>query len=203
VRVELAHAWSCRWAATLRTKRLTVKPEGVERYLFTILEPQAAGAVRAAEVADGVGVMRILRAERHDLRPPDIRSLDGARDASALRAYEVAANIAFAREYGAIRQSVSPTDLNPANQHAPDLTPGAPLLAQGIVWPVIRRNDELAAPGPSRTPTSDVGRGDIGDGLRLPVQAAWEIASACLIPDGEAGRRQATVPGRRTGLPYS
>ncbi len=85
-----------RTASPLRSKRLPVKPEGIERDRFTILQPQSAGAIRAREAADGGGMVGILYSECHDLRPSDICALDGTCYASALRTDEIAANVELA-----------------------------------------------------------------------------------------------------------
>ena len=70
----------------MRTQRLTSELQRVYRQVLTVLQPQSAGAVWTAEVADRVGMARILHAERHALCQSDVRPLDRAGDASALRA---------------------------------------------------------------------------------------------------------------------
>ena len=107
-RVGSRHPEYGRSVAALRSECLPVEPERVERYLFAILQPESAGAIRTRESADGGGTQGIVYAKYHDLRPPRIRPLDGARYASALGADEVATDVTVAGKLSAGRQNHSP-----------------------------------------------------------------------------------------------
>jgi hypothetical protein len=76
------------------TERLAITLKRVYRNLRTVLKPQTARTMRAAELADRVYVAGVLHAECHRLCQAVVRPLNATSNPCALGANEVALNVA-------------------------------------------------------------------------------------------------------------